>query len=229
MVICSLKTMFLKFFLLFYDKKRPHLRFKQSQDSLFYTWKHNFFNETETPFILLFGCRDSFLLFLKSADSYRVLVPKNIFLSLVAFHFCVVRWITCVSRCFVIQSMPEDGKARRSQRDHQLCVRKAFLLSLLSLRRLEEIAENFWKGWSRGKAQTSGEKCGKFVNCGKQIKARRRTTPATSEKSSTILPCHAMEKSSFIQMLMYQPLNLRLVSFILCRSDVVYWSSPMLS
>lgn len=113
----------------------------------------------------------------------------NIFLSLVVFHFCVVHWITCVSRCFVIQSMPEDGEARRSHRDHQLWVRKAFLLSLLSLRRLEEIAEKFWKGWSRGKAQTSGEKCGKFVNCGKQIKARRRTTPATSEKSSTFSPC----------------------------------------
>lgn len=139
MVICSLKTMFFKVFFCVYDKKPPHLRFKQSQDSLFYTWKHNFFNETETPFILLFGRRRFLSTFSEISRFVSCSCAEEHFsFSRVVFHFCVVRWITCVSRCFVIQSMPEDGEARRSQRDHQLCVRRAFVLSLLSSRRLEE-------------------------------------------------------------------------------------------
>lgn len=162
---------------------------------------------------IMFLCRRTFF-FLSCCFSFLCRSLNNLCFSMFCYSIDAWRW----------------WSEKKPTRPPTVCSQSISAVAAVFAATRRDCRKLFGKGWSRGEAQTTGEKCGKFVNCGKQIKARRRTTPATSEKSSTFFAFACMEKSlSFIQMLMYQPLNLRLVSFILCRSDVVYWSSPMLS
>lgn len=125
MMICSRKTMFLlNSFCVLHDKNR---KIYTSQDSLFSTHESTFLLMRPKYFFgeitLLFGWG---FFFLQISRFISCSCAEEHFFFV--FHFYVVRWITCVSRCFVIQLML-NWRAGRSHRDHQLCKFSAIFAS----------------------------------------------------------------------------------------------------
>lgn len=105
---------------------------------------------------IMFLCRRTFF-FLSCCFSFLCRSLNNLCFSMFCYSIDAWRW----------------WSEKKPTRPPTVCSQSISAVAAVFAATRRDCRKLFGKGWSRGEAQTTGEKCGKFVNCGKQIKSTK--------------------------------------------------------